>query len=759
MTTELVLLVGGRSTEHDASLHSYRRVRAAIESAPGRLSLAAVVYLTRQGGVRYFAHGPWPGTEAELSAGEDLPVYEGLRLLKESGAFVFSLLHGNEGEDGSWQGVAEVLGLRGNFGPVLASALGMDKRLQAVVAAGLVPGLRTPACWMTPRSASGSPAALRKWAAAVAAELGGRPAVVKPNRMGASLLTELVRVPDGAALADAVAEVLPYDDQVLVQEFVDGTELTCGVIRTEAGAVALPVVEAVTARGFLGHREKHASGCVRPLLHTRDTGDTRRVKEASVRIFEQLGVFGFARLDFLVRDGELYFLEINTLPGLMDGSAFPMMLEAAGFGLVDLIEGGVAEHGRLPVRHKVLPYHIDHGSPAPQRGVPKPEEGPVPDEPTETLIVFPNRAQLATVAEAAAVSGVPLTVVLPDGAPPPEVTGVRVLTAAAVAGRPAPPPGARLMCCHESGVYWVAEHRAAVGTPNFAEVCLEMLVKTKLAAVLGELGVTVVAKHKLDLVEDRAALPYPAVVKPDFGFASMLVKRVADAAGLAEYERSFRRLRERSLLAGYDRFIDGYPDADPHGIVLEPDLSGATLFLTVPFLVRAGELAGFFPVRGLAQRRDELTDFHWCAFGTGGVPPEAQAALDRDLRLLAKGLGLNGGVYEIEALWEAGTATLHVLEFSPRVTGGLIPELVRRSTGVDVELLGLLYFLGAEPGPGVAVSPDRDEPHVLALLGEGDEPPEQVRGVAPVVSRPRRLGGTEFRDVIYPGPPAPEVPR
>ncbi|MEV6823580.1 ATP-grasp domain-containing protein [Amycolatopsis sp. NPDC051102] len=758
MTTELVLLVGGRSTEHDASLHSYHRVRAAVEAAPGRLSLAAVLYLTRQGEVRYFGHGPWPRAEEELSAGEELPVYEGLRRLRESGAFVFSLLHGNEGEDGSWQGVAEVLGLRGNFGPVLASALGMDKRLQAVVAAGLVPGLRTPSCWPAPRSATGSPAALREWAAAVAAELAGRPAVVKPNRMGASLLTELVREPDGAALAGAIAEVLPYDDQVLVQEFVDGTEFTCGVIRTEAGAVALPVVEAVTAGGFLGHREKHASGLVRPLLHTRDTADTRRVKEASVRIFEEMRVFGFARLDFLVRDGELYFLELNTLPGLMDGSAFPMMLEAAGFGLVELIEGCVAEHGRLPVRDKVLPYHIDHGSPAPRREV-STEEGPVPDEAAETLIVFPNRAQLATVAEAAAASGVPLTVVLPDGSAPSEVAGVRVLTAAEVAARPAPPPGARVMCCHESGVYWVAEHRAAVGTPNFAEVCLEMLVKTKLAAVLGELGVTVVAKHKLDLVDDRAALPYPAVVKPDFGFASMLVKRVADAGGLAEYERSYRQLRERSLLAEYDRFLAGYPDADPSGIVLEPDLSGDTLFLTVPFLVRAGELAGFFPVRGLAQRRDELTDFHWCAFGTGGVPPEAEAALDRDLRLIAKGLRLTGGVYEIEALWEERTATLHVLEFSPRVTGGLIPELVRRSTGVDVELLGLLYFLGVDAGPGVVTGPDRDEPHVLALLGEGDEPPELLRGATPVVSRLRRLGDSEFRDVIYPAPPAREVPR
>lgn len=360
MTVNIVLLLGGRSTEHDASLHSYHRLRAAIEAAPGRLSLSAVAYLTREGGYRHFGQGPWPETEEELRAGPELLLHEGLDLLAASGAFVFSLLHGNEGEDGAWQGVAEVLGLRGNFGPVLASALGMDKRLQSVVARDLVPGLRTPRTWMLSRSAAEAPGEPERWAAEVADALDGRPAVVKPNRMGASLLTDLVSRPSGAALAEAVARVLPYDDQVLVQEFVPGAEFTCGVVRSGGRTLALPVVEAVTENGFLGHREKHEHGLVRPLLHTEDTEATRRIKQASVRLFDEMSVFGFARLDFLLHEGELYFLEINTLPGLMDGSAFPRMLEAAGLGLVDLVEECVAEYGRLPVRNKVLPYRIDH---------------------------------------------------------------------------------------------------------------------------------------------------------------------------------------------------------------------------------------------------------------------------------------------------------------------------------------------------------------------------------------------------------------
>ncbi|MEU9132851.1 hypothetical protein AB0D08_32895 [Kitasatospora sp. NPDC048540] len=374
---------------------------------------------------------------------------------------------------------------------------------------------------------------------------------------------------------------------------------------------------------------------------------------------------------------------------------------------------------------------------------------PTTGEQPETVIVFPNAAQLENVSRTAADTGTPLTVIVPDGAPRPAAAGVTVLSATEAAGRTAP-HGARVMCCHESGVYWVAEHRAAVGSPNFAEVCLDMLVKTRLAAELGALGVTVVDKRRLDEVEDRDALSYPLIAKPDFGFASMLVKRIPDARALEEYERSYRELRERSLLTEYDDFIAAYPDADPWNVILEPDLTRGTLFLTVPFLVRDGDLAGMFPVQGVGRRGDELTDFHWSAFHCGDVPENAANALRRDLELIIEGLELTGGVYEIEALYDERHDTLHVLEFSPRVTGGFIPELVRRTTGVDVELLGLQHFLGIEPT--TATAPGPITPHLLALLHEDDPEPAQARGAAPVASRSRHLGGVEFRDVIYPCP-------
>lgn len=379
------------------------------------------------------------------------------------------------------------------------------------------------------------------------------------------------------------------------------------------------------------------------------------------------------------------------------------------------------------------------------------------DAGAEHLIVFPNAAQLAAASRAAAHTGTPLTAVLAPGAamPAEAPAGVTLLSADQVAARTAAPAGARVMCSHESGVYWVAEHRRSVGRPNFAETCLRMLVKTRLAAELAAAGVTVAPKWPLRSARDPLDLPYPLVAKPNFGFASMLVKRIPDAAALSAYRRDYDRLRQRSLLTEYDDFAGRCADADPAEVILEPDLTASTVFLTVPFLVHDGTVAGVFPIRGEGQRRDDLTDFHWNAFRCGEVPDGAVAALHRDLPRLVGAFGLTGGVYEVEALYDETADVLYVLEFSPRVTGGFIPELVRRSTGVDLDFLGILYFLGHGP---VEPPPVPREPHLLILRPVDEEPPAEVAGLRRVAARRRRLGDADYVDEIYRAPQPEPVP-
>ncbi|WP_436318855.1 ATP-grasp domain-containing protein [Streptomyces griseofuscus] len=176
--------------------------------------------------------------------------------------------------------------------------------------------------------------------------------------MGASLLTTLLEDPSEQALAEAVAEVAPYDDQVLVQEFIRGREYSCSVYREHGQLVDLPVAEVVT-QGFFGHEEKHAKGRARVELCA-DDPMTKTLRDYAHSVFEATDVATFARCDFLVRDGETYFLEINTLPGLMSGSIFPKALAATGRTLTDLVVAAADEYESRPTRDKTREYDISH---------------------------------------------------------------------------------------------------------------------------------------------------------------------------------------------------------------------------------------------------------------------------------------------------------------------------------------------------------------------------------------------------------------
>jgi D-alanine-D-alanine ligase len=352
MPRPLVLLTGGRSTEHDASLHSYRHVLAEVCAERHRFALSAVVYVCRDGGARIFREAPWPVDEAGLLAGQELPTIDAIRYLTGCGAFTFSLLHGTEGEDGSWQGVAEVLGLRGSFGPVMGSALGMDKFLQSVVAASAVSALRCPPTTVVRRDdvESGLTLALTRF--------GDRDVVVKPNRMGASLLTEKLSGWTMPELAKAVSAIHEFDAEALVQEFVHGDEYSCGVLEEQGRPVALPVLRIETAQKFFGHAEKHHHD--QAGVQVEATPVTHRIQRAAEQLFRELKLFAWSRFDFIVADDQLFFLEANTIPGLMSGSLFPAMLRADGRSVGDLIELCVDAADSRQLVGKRLVYHIEH---------------------------------------------------------------------------------------------------------------------------------------------------------------------------------------------------------------------------------------------------------------------------------------------------------------------------------------------------------------------------------------------------------------
>jgi D-alanine-D-alanine ligase len=288
---KVAVLMGGPSAEREVSLKSGNAVLAALKRA----------------GVD--AHG----IDADKST---------LRLLEDGGFDrVFIVLHGRWGEDGVIQGALEVLDIPYTGSGVLGSALGMDK-------------LRSKYLW----SAAGIPTPEYEMLepgidlVKVAAEL-GLPVFVKPVREGSSL---------GISKAKTVAELkvaweaaAKYDDQVIAERFIDGAELTCGIL----GDQALPLIRIETDREFYDYEAKYILDTTRYLCPCGLSADRERaVQTLAQRAFDALGCSGWGRVDFMLdKAGHAYVLEVNTVPGMTDHSLVPKAAKQAGMDFDQLV--------------------------------------------------------------------------------------------------------------------------------------------------------------------------------------------------------------------------------------------------------------------------------------------------------------------------------------------------------------------------------------------------------------------------------------
>jgi D-alanine-D-alanine ligase len=234
----------------------------------------------------------------------------------------FICLHGRLGEDGTIQGLLEVMGIPYTGSGVLASALAMNKTAAKVVfsANGL-----TVARYVVLRGSDTFDEALAGF---------GYPLVVKPSQEGSSVGVSLVKNP--ADLPQAVASAFRYDDEVLVEEYIKGREIQVGILSDRA----IGAIEIVPKREFYDFEAKYTDGmaehiCPAPL----DKPIYDKVMQQGELAHSVLGCSGYSRVDFLVTDsGECYLLEVNTLPGMTALSLLPEIAHHAGYGFTDLVE-------------------------------------------------------------------------------------------------------------------------------------------------------------------------------------------------------------------------------------------------------------------------------------------------------------------------------------------------------------------------------------------------------------------------------------
>jgi D-alanine-D-alanine ligase len=287
---KVAVLLGGKSAEREVSLKS------------GGMVLKAL----RARGVDAHAFDP---AERGLDA-----------LLSEKFARVFIVLHGRFGEDGTLQGVLEWLGIPYTGSGVLASALAMDK-------------LRTKRIWQSEGLPTPAYAVLDKDSdlGAVAKRL-GLPLMVKPASEGSSIGMSKVR--SAAALDEAYALAANYDRVVIAEKFIEGIELTVGIL----GDTVLPIIKLETPRDFYDYDAKYVANDTRYIVPCGlPEHRERELQKLCLNAFHTLGCEGWGRVDLMLnRQGRPYLLEVNTAPGMTDHSLVPMAARALGISYEDL---------------------------------------------------------------------------------------------------------------------------------------------------------------------------------------------------------------------------------------------------------------------------------------------------------------------------------------------------------------------------------------------------------------------------------------
>ena len=284
------VLMGGPSAERDISLKSGEMIYSALNKA----GVKAVKLV-------------WDGElEHTLASAE----YDR----------IFIALHGRGGEDGQVQGLLGLRGIPYTGSRVLGAALAMDKIRSKQIWSAC--GIPTPE-FLCLQADDEQPLPVPS----------NYPVMVKPAREGSSI--GISKVDDANELESAISKAFEFDDTVLIEQYVTGSEYTLSIL----GHRALPIIRLETPNEFYDYEAKYLSDNTEYHCPAGLAAETEiRCAELGLRAFRLLGGHGWGRVDFMLgEDGEPQFIEVNTVPGMTDHSLVPMAAAAAGIGFEDLV--------------------------------------------------------------------------------------------------------------------------------------------------------------------------------------------------------------------------------------------------------------------------------------------------------------------------------------------------------------------------------------------------------------------------------------
>jgi len=299
---KVAVLLGGTSSEREVSLRSGEAVYQALL----KLGYTAI----------------------KIDASESLVE----QLLEEQPDVVFIALHGKLGEDGTLQGLLDIIGIPYTGPGVLASAIGMNKLTTKKILS--YEGIPTPPFLAIRQDEVNSP----EWPTileGINKQL-SLPLVVKATTQGSTIGVFFVHREE--ELLPAIHSALVYDSEVLVEQMIQGSELTASILGDNP-PVPLPLIEITSDTGVYDYQSKYTPGMSHHLIPPRLSEDVQaRVKDVCLRTYRAIGCRGYARVDCMVDEkGQPFILEVNTAPGMTDTSLFPDAAHEAGIEFTELI--------------------------------------------------------------------------------------------------------------------------------------------------------------------------------------------------------------------------------------------------------------------------------------------------------------------------------------------------------------------------------------------------------------------------------------
>ena len=344
MKKNICVLFGGKSSEFYVSCNSAKTIITNISTEKYNVIPVGITpegdWFCYEDSIDLLPDAKWLGSEKKHPAAfltnskfPGLTVFRGGSIEQIPVNAVFPVLHGKNGEDGTVQGLLDMLEIPYVGCGLLSSAISMDKSYTKIAVNTL--GIKqAPYVLLTSKQSAEKQKANMERAER---EL-GYPMFVKPCKAGSSC--GVSKAKNKAGLEQAVNEALKFDNKVLIEKAIVGRELECAVLDAEE-LVPSRVGEIIVTAEFYSYDAKYADATSRT-----DTdpdlpeGVVERIQDAACRIFRMLDCRGLSRVDFFLEKdtGDVVFNEINTLPGFTNISMYPMLMDKVGYPLPELVE-------------------------------------------------------------------------------------------------------------------------------------------------------------------------------------------------------------------------------------------------------------------------------------------------------------------------------------------------------------------------------------------------------------------------------------